>query len=213
MLIQIIKTNDLRYYHLYNLVRVEEDCEYCNTYIKNRKITKLVLPLEGIDSFGIIKNTTLNLETIILNNNLEIIYTGKVNDKLLKLVKLYNIKLYSFFDDLSYVLKEKKLRKEVIKAFLEDKLSLNFNEIKIVVLKNDLNLLELGKRDYDVIVNFSNLNLCEHNDKIIIEMRDIKDIDLSILLNCKNIYLINQLLRQYLTKSGGKILYDSMVKR
>jgi hypothetical protein len=49
-------------------------------------------------------------------------------------------------------------------------------------------------------------------DQIIIEMCDIDKIDLSYLLKNKNIYYINHLERQYLTKSSAKIMYDSLVK-
>ena len=48
--------------------------------------------------------------------------------------------------------------------------------------------------------------------KLIIEMRDIEQMDLSYLLFEKEIYHINQLQKQYLTKSSAKIMYDCMVK-
>ena len=215
MLIYIVKGADGRYLYLYKLLKLHEECEYSNSYPPINKVNQIILPLDGIDEFGIIKHTILNLEKIIKENQIECIYTGKINNKLIRLCQLYQIKLYSFYDDINYLNEEKNLMAEVIKIFLEEKLSTKFTELKVLVLKDD-NYKTFKKEEldeFDAIINFSNMNLEFFKEKIIIEMKDIKDIDLTILLNCKKIYLINQLLKQYLTKSGGKILYDSMVKR
>ena len=96
----------------------------------------------------------------------------------------------------SYVLSEK------LNLDIYDKGSLASKSLKNVLWSN-----------YDVIINFSSFDLEKCDEKIIIEMNEIQDLDLSILLNCKKIYFINQLMWHYLTKSGGKIMYDSMVNR
>ena len=210
MLIFIVKSNDTRYWHLYNLLKLKEECEYSNTIPLRNDIKVIVLPLDGVDEFGYIKHTSISLEKLISTNKIERIFTGKVNKYLFRICQLHNIKLYSFYDDINYLYNEQILKMEVIKYFLEEKFSTKLDELKEAII-NDKNCLNI--KEVDAIINYTNNNLDYYKDKVIIEMNDINDIDLTILLNCKNIYLINQLLSQYLTKSGGKILYDSMVNR
>ena len=217
MLIYVVKSNDTRYWHLYCLLKEKDECEYSNTIPLKNNVKVLILPLDGIDEFGYIKHTSMSLEKMLLINKIEVIYTGKVNKYLKRICQQYGIKIYSFYDDANYLNNEQLLKMEVIKYFLEEKFNCRFDELKILILKDNL-LLPLkvkleNNNDVDVIVNYSSVNLDFFKDKIIIEMKDINDIDLTILLNCKKVYLINQLLSQYLTKSGAKILYDSMVNR
>ena len=194
-----------------------------NNLKNNIKI--IVLPMDGIDEFAYIKHTSLNLEKIISANKIEKIYTGKVNKILNRICQLSNIKLISFYDDIDYIYGEDVLKTDVVKTFLEEKTSIKYCDLNVLVLNNNTNIIQnlLGKKIYnmikskdesiDAVINFSKDNLEEFKDKIIIEMNEMTDIDLSIILNCKKIYFINQLLSQYLTKSGGKLLYDSMVNR
>ena len=214
MLIYIVKSNDTRYWHLYSLLKQKEECEYSNTIPLKKYIKIIVLPLDGVDEFGYIKHTSISLEKVISNNKIEMIYTGKINKYLFRLCQLYSIQLYSFYDDINYLRNEQILKTEVVKYFLEEKLNTKFDELKILILTDSKYINNIDSfKEVDAVINYSNANLDFLKDKIIIEMKDINDIDLMILLNCKNIYLINQLLSQYLTKSGGKILYDSMVNR
>ena len=193
---------------------MKEECEYSNEIPLKNDINVIILPLDGIDQFGYIKHTSISLDKIILTNKIEKIYTGKVNKYLYRLCKLNGIKLYSFYDDVNYLINENNLKKDAIKCFLEEKLSTKFEELKILVINENTTIKNSDSfNDVDAVINFSKINLEFLKDKIIIEMNDIDNVDLTILLNCKNVYLINQLLAQYLTKSGGKILYDSMVNR
>mgnify|MGYP003294458881 CR=1 FL=1 len=224
-MIYIVKSSDQRYFHLYNLLRINNECEYSNTMPVKNNIKIIVLPMDGIDEFAYIKHTSLNLEKIISANKIEKIYTGKVNKILNRICQLSNIKLISFYDDIDYIYGEDVLKTDVVKTFLEEKTSIKYCDLNVLVLNNNTNIIQnlLGKKIYnmikskdesiDAVINFSKDNLEEFKDKIIIEMNEMTDIDLSIILNCKKIYFINQLLSQYLTKSGGKLLYDSMVNR
>ena len=49
-------------------------------------------------------------------------------------------------------------------------------------------------------------------NKITIEMQSFEKVDLAFLLEGKEIYYINHLQRQFLTKSSAKIMYDCMVR-
>ena len=53
--------------------------------VKNN-IKILVLSMDGIDEFGFIKHTSLELEKLISSNKIEKIYTGKVNKLLTFLI-------------------------------------------------------------------------------------------------------------------------------
>ena len=224
MLIYIVKSSDQRYSHLYNFLKIENDCEYSNTMPVKNNIKILVLSMDGIDEFGFIKHTSLELEKLISSNKIEKIYTGKVNNLLNRLCILNNIELCSFYDDEDYLKNENFLKMNVIKIFLEEKFSVQYEELNVLILNNNnlvqnlfiekiRNIFKSDGDNIDAIINFSCENLTVFKDKIIIEMNEITNIDLAILLNCKKIYFINHLLSQYLTKSGGKLLYDSMVKR
>lgn len=225
MLIYIVKTNDLRYWHLYEFLKKDKECEYSNFMPMKNNINSLVLPMDGIDEFGYIKHTNLNLENIIKLNKIEVIYTGKVNKSLFRICQLNKIQIHSFYADNNFVNNELVFKFEVIKVFLEEKFSSRFEDINVLVLGNNFPLNSISKNlfmekelknnlsFYDAIINFSEQDLSFYKDKVIIEMNEISNIDLAIILNCKKIYFINQLLSQYLTKSGGKMIYDSMVKR
>ena len=234
MLIYIVKTNDLRYYFLYEFLKVNNSCEYAFS-ITSKNIKTIVLPLEGLDEFGYIKHTNLKLENLLVDNKIEKIYTGKINQVLSRIGKVNNIKIISFYDDIIYCRNEFQIKMDIIKTFLEEKMNMRFQEIKILVIGNDYKAYLISEKlscdiydkgsisskavqeflwnNYDVIINSSNIDLSVCGEKYIIEMNEIDNIDLSILLNCKKVFFINQLLTQYLTKSGGKILYDSMVNR
>ena len=234
MLIYIVKTNDIRYFYLYELLKEKYVCEYSDSY-SLKQIKKIVLPLEGLDEFGYIKHTNLKLENLIQNNNIEKIYTGRVNNVLQRIAKINNIEIITFYDDLTYCKKEFEIKTDVIKTFLEEVMSTRFQDIKVLVIgsnykayliseKLSCDIYDRGSisnksiqeflwKNYDAIINCSNHDLSICGEKYIIEMNELNDVDLSILLNCKKVYFINQLLTQYLTKSGGRILYDSMVNR
>ena len=126
-LIYIVKTSDTRYRYLYDFLKERFECEYSNTVPKN-KIRIIVLPLEGLDEFGYIKNTNLKLENIISNNKIEKIYTGKINNSLLRICKINNISIVSFYDDIVYCKNEFLIKVDVIKTFLEEKLNLRNKE-------------------------------------------------------------------------------------
>ena len=234
MLIYIVKTSDSRYWYLNEFLKERYECEYSNTIPKNN-IKIIVLPFDGVDEFGYIKHTNLKLENFVLNNKIEKIYTGKVNKYLSRFGKVNDISIVSFYDDIIYCKNEFLIKMDVIKTFLEEKLNTRFFDIKTLIIGNDYRSYLLSEKlnadiydkgsianksiknvvwsNYDAILNFSNAELEYCGEKIIIEMNELDDLDLSILLNCKKVFFINQLLWHYLTKSGGKILYDSMVNR
>ena len=234
MLIYIVETSDRRYWYLKEFLNGSYECEYSNTLPKNN-IKIIVLPLDGVDEFGYIKHTNLKLDSLIKNNKIKKIYTGVVNNYLSRFGKINNIVIISFYDDVIYCKNEFLIKIDVIKTFLEEKLNTRFSDIKTLVIGNDYRSYVLSEKlnldiydkgslaskslknvlwsNYDVIINFSSFDLEKCDEKIIIEMNEIQDLDLSILLNCKKIYFINQLMWHYLTKSGGKIMYDSMVNR
>lgn len=235
MLIYIVKTNDNRYYHLQEFLKQKYECCYSNALPVVNNIKTLVLPLSGIDEFGYIKNTNLKLEKFLLGNQVKEIYTGYVNKLLLKIAEIYKIKVISFYDDIIYLKNDFLVKIDVIKTFVEEKFSVRFSDLKALVIGNDYKAYLLSERlnidiydkgsvsnkaikdflwsNYDVIINCSKNDLSVCDGKVIIEMDDITDIDIYIFANFKNIYFINQLETQFLTKSGGKILYDSMVNR
>jgi hypothetical protein len=234
MLIYIVKTNDTRFYYLYEFLKLKYECIYSDKLPTTNNIKKVILPLEGIDEFGYIKHTNLKIDNL-LKGNIEEIYTGKVNKYLLRICDVNKIKIISFYDDLNYCRNEFLVKIDVVKVFLEEKLNSRFTDFKTIILGNDYRSYLMSERlntdiydkgsissksvkdflwnNYDVIINFSNNDLTLCGEKIIIEMNEIDNIDIFILLNCKKVYFINQLLSQYLTKSGGMILYDCMVNR
>lgn len=211
------------------------DCEYSNTLPIINNVKTLVLPLEGIDEFGYIKHTNLKIDKLINNNSITDIYTGKINNYLSRIAKINNIKITSFYDDALYCKNEFLIKIDVIKTFLEEKFNTRFSDLKVLVIGNDYKAYLLSEKlnsdiydkgsisnksikdflwnNYEAIINCSNFDLSLCKEKLIIEMNEADNIDGYILLNCKKIFFINQLISQYLTKSGGKILYDCMVNR
>ena len=222
MLIYIVKTLDDRGYFLYQMLKEEYECYY-GIYNGEKNIKVLILPMDGIDEFGYIKYTTIDLETILKNNKIEKIYTGHINKKIMTLSQKYNFIIKSFYNDEKYFKKDLILKDNIIKAFLEEKLNTTFSDIKLLIIgdevlasyykeklqKERLNIFT-NVSDYDALLVFNMKESYIPNDKITICMPSIKDLDLSIILNSKNIYFINQLEKQYLTKSGAKIMYDCL---
>ena len=217
----IVKTNDLRYKYLSDLLSNNSIYSFL---IPNSKITKIILPLEGLDEFGYIKGTNLKLETIFVDNDISLVVTGHINDYLKKLSLKYKFNIYSFYSDNDYLKNDFILKLEIIKLFLEETLNTSFADIKVLIVGESYNsifasecLSKERKRtvnsieNYDVVINFSNDTFVIGN-KIVIEMKEITDMDLQILLGGKNIFFINSMAKQYLTKSGGKLMYDSLVK-
>lgn len=234
-MIFIVKTNDNRLWYLKEYLEQHNICLYQNTYNFEKNIKKIVLPMEGIDQFGFISQTNIRLDKILENNKVEVIYTGKVNNVLKKYCVTFGVKIISFYDDFEYLKSEFLCKIDVVKTFLEEKFKTRISEMKLIVLGNDYksyllseklncaiydkgsvspkSVKELSLEKYDVFINFNFTDLKLFSEKMIIDMNDMTNIDLNVLLQCKEYYLINQLISQYLTKSGGKILYDSMVNR
>lgn len=234
-MIYIVKTNDVRYFYLKQLLETDYPCLYSNAYKNESNIERLVLPIDGIDQFGYIKHTNILLEKIIENNKIKEIYTGKINSVLNRTTQKHGIKLISFFENQTYTKNDFIIKIDVIKTFLEEKFNTRFSELNILVIANDYrgylvseklncdiydkgslsikSVKEFIQDKYDAIIKISEFDLMLCKNKVIIDMNDIEDVDLSILLNCRKIYFINQLITQYLTKSGGKLMYDCMVNR
>ena len=230
----IVKSHDNRYLYLNEFLSSKYTCEYSYT-LPTISVSKIVLPLEGIDEFGYIKGVNIKLEKILDDNKISEIYTGRINGKLKILSQKYNFTIFSFYEDMNYCKNEFLLKLDVIKLFLQEKLNTSFKDIKVLIVGCDykaylaseklgVDIFDKGSisnrsikdflsNNYDVIINFSSDDISFMSDKLVVEMNDFSSIDLTILLSSKNIYFINQLINQYLTKSGGKILYDSMVKR
>ena len=231
-MLYIIKTFDERYKYLKDYCLGKYNVIYDDKSPINYEIEILFLPLEGLDEFGYIKGSNINLENFLQLNKVSKVYTGNINEKLKELSKRYSFSLFSFYDDLWYCSCEFDLKIEIIKFFLSDKLHESFENIKILVVGNDYKAYVVKERlkcdifdnknvpiksvknmnfdAYDAIVKFQNIDFSFN--KIIIEMQDMYKIDLLFLLQNKEIYYINHLQRQYLTKTGGKILYDCMVR-
>ena len=234
-MIFIAKTIDRRFLHLKQFLESKFICYYSDVYRNEMDIDIVVLPIDGIDQYGYIKHTNILLEKIFEKNKVKEIYCGKVNDYLIKLANKYNVILNSFYEYPGYLEKEFSIKIDVIKTFIEDKYNMCFSDIKTLVvgdcyeshlLSEKLNSILVGKRSigveavkefikdkYDVIIRFDDTIINTSSHQVIIDMGDICDADLSILLSCRKIYFINQLLSQYLTKSSGKLMYDCMVNR
>lgn len=234
-MIYIVKTNDNRHWYLKQFLDTDFSTLYSSTYSNETNIEKIILPFDGVDQFAYIKHTNILLEKIILNNKIKEIYTGRVNNVLKRLCLKHQIKLLSFYENEKYIKNEFMVKIDIIKYFLEEKLNMRFSELRVIVVgdgyfsymvseklgcdiygKDNLSLKSVGEMDvdrYDAVINFSNMDLMVFGDKLVIDMNDIEDVDLSILLNCRKIYFINQLMTQYLTKSGAKLMYDCMVNR
>lgn len=230
-MIFITKTTDYRFYYLKLLLDNQNECMYSNTYNNEIGIDKIILPFDGLDQFGYIKHTNILLEKILEKNKVTEIYTGKINKVLNRIALKNKIAINSFYENKVYLKEEFDIKIDVIKTFLEEKFNTRFNEINVLIIGDCYFSYVLGEKfkckvyskgcfinkmsdeEYDVIINFSDIDLSICSEKLIIEMNGIEDIDLSILLNCRKIFFIDQLISQYLTKSGGKLMYDCMVKR
>jgi hypothetical protein len=228
----IIKTNDLRYEHLKDYCIKKNSVLYDDKIPINYSFDILFIPLDGIDEFGYIKGTNLKLEKILEMNNVRKIYCGKINQKLLDITKKYNVEVVSLYDDFNFCSNMFNIKIQIIKFFLSEKFQVCYDDLKVLVIGNDYKaylvserlscdiydcdsistkaIKNLDLKKYDCVVKMNNYDL--EFDQIIIEMCDIDKIDLSYLLKNKNIYYINHLERQYLTKSSAKIMYDSLVK-
>lgn len=211
---------------MYEIIKKEKDVIYGSEYNVNCVVDSLVLPFDGIDEGGYIKGCGLKLEKILNNHPIKIIYSGKSNLLLKSLCAKYKIKLIVFNDDESFETKNYLLKLNVIKSFLIEKGNLSFDEIKVLVIgsdykaclassklmcdicKSDLNELE----KYDVYLIFCPHKVENFKGKILIDMREIEELNLMDFINCKEIYHIDLLMRQYLTKSSAKLMYDCMVK-
>lgn len=231
-MLYIIKTNDLRYEHLKEFCKEKYKVIYDDNIPINYDIELLMLPLDGIDEFGFIKGTNLNLSVILESNKVKNIWCGKIKKKLLDITKKYNVKLYSFYNDLWYCSHEFNIKVDIIRFFLCEKYQQSFEELKILVVGNDYKAYLVSERlgcdiydtgsistkainninfdKYDAIIKFNNLDF--DFNKIIIEMQEIEQIDLIYLLKNREVYYINWLQQQYLTKSSAKIMYDCMVR-
>ena len=145
-MIYIVKTNDSRYFYLYDLLKMKFDCEYSNTLPIINNVKTLVLPLEGIDEFGYIKHTNLKIDKLINNNTITDIYTGKINNYLSRIAKINNIKITSFYDDALYCKNEFLIKIDVIKTFLEEKFNTRFSDLKVLVIGNDYKAYLLSEK-------------------------------------------------------------------
>lgn len=228
-MLYIVKTSDLRYYYLAEMCKKEFDVLYDTSIPINKTIDNLFITLDGIDQFGYIKNTTIILEDILKINKVKIVTTGKTNKILLDLSEKYNFTIKTLYNNLKFNFHEFNIKLNVIKFFLENKLQMSIEDVKILVLGSETSYLfdkyflcdvvykdsefdSISWNRYDVVINFSNYDVSNSYDKIVIEMNDINKIDLEFLLRNKDIYYINHLMRQYLTKSSAKLIYDCMVK-
>ena len=227
-MLYIVKTKDLRYEYLKKYCEKKYKVVFDDKMPVNLEIDVLIIPLGGIDEFNFIKGTNINLDLFLKNNKVKELYTGKVNEKLISLSKKYNFKIYSFYENVWYLSQEFDLKLEVLKFFLSDKLQTSFDELKILVVGNDYKSNIVSERfnfdiynlktkkitsinldKYDVIIKFDNVDF--DFDGIVVEIQDIDKVDLMFLLKGKNIFYINHLCQQYLTKSSAKLMYDCMV--
>lgn len=226
----IIKTNDERMFYLHERFKSENNIYYDNKIPLNLEIDSLIIPIEGICEIGYIKGSNIKIETFLQNNRVSKVFVGRKSKLLENICFKYNTNLISYYDDIEYLNKEFDLKINVIKIFVSEKLLTSIDDLKILVLGNDCKAILASKKlgcdiveeyyfsnnnlynKYDVIVNFSNLDLSFLTGKIIIEMKDFHLINLDIFLKNKKIFHIDFLMKHYLTKSSAKLLYDSVIK-
>ena len=99
------------------------------------------------------------------------------------------------------------------RRFEEDKSSVY--EVETVGLRNKTRKVKKGKDNKGKMQPLSipkeaKAWLANQTD-FVVEMQDIDKVDLMFLLKGKNIFYINHLCQQYLTKSSAKLMYDCMV--
>ena len=98
-MIGIIK-GDVRYTYLSQIL----DNSILSDSLKDfNNIDILILPLTGINSNLIIKQTNINILDILKANSIKAIITGNANNELIDLCKKYNIKLYELLKDSEFI--------------------------------------------------------------------------------------------------------------
>lgn len=118
-MIGIIKTSDKRF--LYMSSYFKEEVIYSDNVDDFKNIDTLILPLAGVDRFLFIKDSAINLNEILSNNNIKKIIAGKINDDLKNICQNDDIKLVSYLDDPFYAWENAKLTAYVlIRKILND---------------------------------------------------------------------------------------------
>ena len=231
-LLYIVKTNDKRFYYLSEFCNSKIETIYSNK-ICRRDIDKIVLPMHGIDCDGYIYGTYIKLEDFYNENHIKEIYTGYKNITLEQLCKIHHTKLYYFYNNENFISRELDIKVSVIKTFLEEKLSSLYSDIKVLVLgseaesywislKLNADIYDCNTKSmhsvktvdwtkYDAIIHYGGYPISDKYNKIVIEMNNGNNLDLYLLNRNKELYFIDLLLSQYLTKSSAKIMYDCMV--
>lgn len=222
----IVKSNDERMFYLYERFKNEKNIYYDDKLPLNLEIDTLLIPIDGICELGYIKGSNLKLENFLQNNHINKVYVGKKSKLLENICNKYQVTLISYYDDIEYSIKEFDLKLNVIKTFISEKLLTSIDDLKILVLGNTYKAIIASKKlgcdiledyhlvnnNYDLVVNFSNLDLSFLIDQIIVEMKEYHMINLDMFLKNKKIFHIDFLMKHYLTKSSAKLLYDSVIK-
>lgn len=211
----IPKTNDQRYFYLKSYFKDDEviydykDNDYSN-------ITKIILPYNGLDSDGFIKGCSIDFISLLKRNTITLVYGFKKTKLLGELEQKFKFKFVSFYDDCEYLKMEFLLIEDIITFLLTDKFNQNISNINIKVLGNSKKSSQLRKKftykedkKIDCIIHVDGLVNHVNNFKIWIEFLPY---DIDDFIFKKNVFLVDFLLCHYLTKSGAKLLYDTMMR-
>ncbi len=207
-MIGIIKTQDKRFLYLSNYF---ENVIYSDDILDFNNIDTLILPISGIDRFLFIKDSNINLNDIILNNNIKHIIAGKINDDLKNISIKENIKLSSYLDIPYYAWENAKLTSYLlIKKIINDYDSTLFN-LNILIMGYGY----CGKAIYNMLKPYcNNISIyCRdsHDIKELycnnIKYENLKELNkYDIIINTVDFNLINDYMFETLKYDVG--LYD-----
>lgn len=139
MMIVIIKSADTRYMHLFRLLKQKHEVIFTDRLSEIQNCTVLILPMLGLDSFGFIKHTTLDLGKIIDQNpNLKKIYTGKLNPLLQKICKEKKISCQSFLEHEPIFRSELKLKIEALLNIIQENAKKSLSDLQFLVIGDEI---------------------------------------------------------------------------
>lgn len=128
----IIKTSDKRFLYMSSLFK--ERIIYSDKASDFIDIDTLILPIGGVDRFLFIKDSTINLNEILNNNNIKKIIAGKINEDLKNICVNDDIKLISYLDDPYYAWENAKLTSYVLVKKILNDFDDTITNLKILIL-------------------------------------------------------------------------------
>ena len=216
LLLGIFKSMDQRFKWLLN--RLSDGALLISSNQKNDKVDELVIP--GINTFGGVLNSCFTLSDFLAINQIKRIYTLSEGNNLHELALFYHVEIISLNDEIyQRVFLNHKLLLIKYLCYLH---KINLSKKRIGVSKNDelaqkSGLTPINKLEsYEVIINCDLAFFDNHyvKNKIIFDLTENKYGFLELWLKDKGIafFAINQYVGQLLTKTGAKIIYDSLVR-